>query len=68
MSLVFVLSTLVEVALGLFIIWGFWNEEKVVKFEDKILARLGFSVNRKHKATVIPFKKSDNSKAIRTSF
>ncbi|MBQ5764651.1 MAG: hypothetical protein IIW03_00745 [Clostridia bacterium] len=49
MSLSFTLLTIAEVLVGLFLIWGFWNEQKVVEFEDKIFAKLG--ITRRHKKT-----------------
>ena len=54
MSLSFAIITVLEVLTGLFLIWGFLNEEKFVALEDRILARL-----RKKRtalsAQIIPF-------------
>lgn len=47
MSLSFTLLTIVEVVFGLFLIWGFWHEEKVVEFEDKIFAKMGITRRKK---------------------
>lgn len=35
-----VLWTIIEFAAGGFIIWGFFNEEKFVRFERRLFARL----------------------------
>ncbi len=56
MTLSNILLTLFEISFGGLIIWGFWHEEKVIKFEDKILAKLGFKINRKHSAKITQFK------------
>ena len=31
-----IISTLLELAAGVFVIWGFANEEKFIEFENKI--------------------------------
>lgn len=56
MSLSAILITLCEFAVGGFIIWGFWNEEKVIKFEDRLLRRLGFNVKKRHSAKITRFE------------
>lgn len=56
MSLSAILITLIEFAVGGFIIWGFWNEEKVIKFEDRLLRRLGFNVKKRHSAKITRFE------------
>lgn len=33
----FILQTLLEIAVAVFIIWGLFNEKKLVKFEDRII-------------------------------
>ena len=33
----FILQTIIEFAVAGFIIWGLFNEKKLVKFEDKII-------------------------------
>jgi len=63
MSLGFTLLTLAEVAVGLFIVWGFWNEEKMVEFEDRFFARLGISRCKKTTAKITRF---DSAKAEHT--
>lgn len=40
MNIGFVISTLFEIALGSFIIWGYFNEQKLVAFEDKLFLKL----------------------------
>ena len=55
MSLSAILITIAEFAVGGFIIWGFWNEEKVIKFEDRLLRRLGFNVKKRHSAKITRF-------------
>lgn len=59
MSLSFSLLTLAEVAAGLFLIWGFWHEDKVVAFENKILARLGIKRRHHRTAKITPFHSAD---------
>ena len=36
----FVLKTVLEFAVAAFIIWGIFNEQKLVRFEDRIAARI----------------------------
>ena len=38
MSFTMILTTILEWAVGLFIIWGFFNEEKLIGFEDRVAA------------------------------
>lgn len=40
MSLFYTLSTILEIAVGGFIIWGLFNEGKLVAFEQKLLKRI----------------------------
>lgn len=61
MSLSFTLLTIVEVIFGLFLIWGFWHEEKVVEFEDKIFAKMGITRRKKHTAKITEFNVAANS-------
>ncbi len=42
-----VLLTVAEFAAGGFIIWGFFNEEKFVRFERRIAARIQRAFRRK---------------------
>ncbi len=56
MTLSNILLTVLEFSVGGFIIWGFWNEEKLIKFEDKIFAKLGIKVKRRHNAKITQFK------------
>ncbi len=49
MSLGFFVATIAEILVGSFIIWGFWHEDKIVAFEDRLFARLGFP--RRHRRT-----------------
>ena len=46
MSLAMFLTTLLECAAVGFIIWGVFNEQKLVAFEDKIRAALGDTFHR----------------------
>ncbi|MBQ4154430.1 MAG: hypothetical protein IJE01_04420 [Clostridia bacterium] len=55
MSLSAILITIAEFTVGGFIIWGFWNEEKVIKFEDRLLRRLGFNVKKGRSAKITRF-------------
>ena len=55
MSLSFTLLTIAEVLVGLFLIWGFWNEQKVVEFEDKLFAKLGIARRQKKPAKITQF-------------
>ncbi len=55
MGISFSLLTIIEVALGVFFIWGFWNEEKLADFEDKIFAKMGITRRRKHTAKITRF-------------
>ena len=36
----FMLHTVLEIAVATFIIWGLFNEKTLIKFEDKIIAKL----------------------------
>lgn len=36
----FVLQTIFEIILASFIIWGVFNEDKFIKFEDSLVAKL----------------------------
>lgn len=56
MGTTFSLLTILEVALGIFFIWGFWNEEKLADFEDKIFAKMGIQRRKKHTAKITQFK------------
>lgn len=40
MSLSYTLSTIIEIAVGGFIIWGFFNEGKIAAFEQKIFSKI----------------------------
>lgn len=33
----FILQTLLEIAVAVFIIWGLFNEKKLIKFEDRVI-------------------------------
>ena len=55
MSATFSLLTIIEVALGIFFIWGFWNEEKLADFEDKLFAKMGIHRAKKHTAKITNF-------------
>lgn len=55
MSFGFIVATTLEVLVGLFIIWGFWHEDKVIAFEDRLLARLGLPRRRRRSAKITQF-------------
>jgi ABC-type uncharacterized transport system ATPase subunit len=55
MSTTFSLLTIIEVALGIFFIWGFWNEEKLADLEDKLFAKLGIRRAKKQTAKITRF-------------
>lgn len=55
MSLSFTLLTIAEVLVGLFLIWGFWHEDKMVEFEDKIFAKLGITRRKRQRAKITQF-------------
>lgn len=61
MSVTFSLLTIFEVVLGIFFIWGFWNEEKLADFEDKIFAKMGIKRHKKHTAKITNFSASNCS-------
>ena len=60
MTVTDILITLAEIAFGGFIIWGFWHEEKVVEFEDRLFAKLGFKVKKHHTAKITKFNSKSN--------
>lgn len=62
MSTTFSLLTIIEVALGIFFIWGFWNEDKIADFEDKIFAKMGIVRRKKHTAKITRFSADTTSK------
>ena len=53
----FVISTVFEMALGGFIIWGFCREEVLIRFEDRIRAALRrrFGRGKKRHAKLLAF-------------
>lgn len=55
MSFSFTIATVLEVLVGLFIIWGFFHEEKFVAFEDRIFHRSSQKSVKPHQAEIIPF-------------
>lgn len=55
MSLSAILITIAEVAFGSFIIWGFWHEDKVIKFEDYILAKMGVKTRKNNSVKITRF-------------
>lgn len=55
MSFSFTIATVLEVLVGLFIIWGFFHEEKFVAFEDRIFHRSSQKSAKSHQAEIIPF-------------
>ena len=65
MSTTFSLLTIIEVALGIFFMWGFWNEDKVADFEDKIFAKMGIVRRKKHTAKITRFSAGSPSESDR---
>lgn len=59
MTVGFIIATAFEILFAAFIIWGIFNEDKLVALEDKI--RLRVCKNKKHTAEMIPF--SENFRA-----
>ena len=53
MGISFTLLTIFEVALGVFFIWGFWNEEKLADFEDKLFEKMGIPYPKKKDAEIM---------------
>ncbi len=43
----FMLQTILEIAVATFIIWGLFNEKTLVKFEDRIIARIKRKIKAK---------------------
>lgn len=39
MSTPYIIRTIIEILVAAFLIWGLFNEEKLVNFEDKIVAK-----------------------------
>ena len=56
MGISFTLLTIFEVALGVFFIWGFWNEEKLADLEDKLFEKLGIHRSKRSRAKITPFR------------
>lgn len=56
MSVSSYLITIAEALTGAFIIWGFWNESRLIKFEEKLLARFGYHRSHARKAKITSFK------------
>ena len=62
MSLTFTLFTVAEILVGLFLIWGFWHEDKMVAFEDRLFERLGIARHKKSKAKITRFDSAAQSR------
>lgn len=45
MNLTFLFSTFFEIALGGFIIWGIFNEQKLVDFEDRMFGKIKSAIS-----------------------
>lgn len=43
----FILQTILEFGVAFFIIWGLFNEQKLVDFEDRIIARIKAKIKQK---------------------
>lgn len=48
----FLLVSILEAAMALFIIWGLFNEPKLVEFEDRLLAVIKKMVRRRKRSSV----------------
>ncbi len=48
----FILQTVIEFAIAGFIIWGLFNESKLVDFEDKIIDKIKSKVRASRKANI----------------
>lgn len=55
MGISFTLLTILEVALGVFFIWGFWNEEKLADLEEKLFEKIGVRRHKRCKAKITRF-------------
>lgn len=62
MSLTFTLLTVAELLVGLFLIWGFWHEDKMVAFEDRLFERLGIARHKKSTAKITRFDSAAQSR------
>ena len=62
MSLTFTLFTVAEILVGLFLIWGFWHEDKMVAFEDRLFERLGIARRKKSTAKITRFDSAAQSR------
>ncbi len=60
MNISHTLLTMAEVFFGLFLIWGFWHEEKVIEWEDRLLARMGIFRRRRRSAKITRFENTLN--------
>lgn len=49
----FILTTVIQFAVAAFIIWGLFNEKKLIRFEDKLIAKLKkrFALSHKRQNT-----------------
>lgn len=61
MSLSFTLLTIMEIIVGLFLIWGFWHEDRMVAFEDRLFAKLGIARQKKAPAKITRFPSAPQS-------
>ncbi len=57
MSIGSIITTTLEIAFGLVIIWGFWHEDKFVEFEDKLFSLLKSRRRHSKSAVITPFPK-----------
>lgn len=48
MSAIFAITTIVEIAVAVLLIWGFINERKIVAFEDKLARAIAIHI-RNHR-------------------
>lgn len=48
----FILQTVIEFAIAGFIIWGLFNENKLVDFEDKIIEKIKRRVRASRRANI----------------
>lgn len=49
-----IISTVIECAVGVFLIWGIFNEDKLCDFEDMVAAKIKESIRKRKKRRVMP--------------
>ena len=62
MTTIFIISTIIESLIAFFIIWGYWNEEKVIEFEDRIIAKFKGNIQKQTSAKITAFNSYNSSR------